>query len=331
MRRRDFFKFVAGSIAMEPLSARAQQRDTVHRIGLLMGNAEKDQEAQSWVAEFLSGLRRLGWAEGPEFHTEVRWAGGNVDRMRELAAELVNLQPDVIVAATPPVVTAVLSKTKTIPIVFLQVTDPVGSRFVASLARPGGNVTGFATFDIAMAGKWIQLLQELIPSMKHVAILFNPDTAPAHGDTFVAMFNSAASQLKIEVSSKQVHSDAEIEAALKAIENTPDSAVVVMPDVFTNTHRELIITATARSRLPTIYPFRYMATEGGLISYGVDLLDMYRRAPSYVDRILKGAKPSELPVQAPVRFQLVINLKTASAMGLTLPTSLSAGADEVIE
>lgn len=242
-----------------------------------------------------------------------------------------NLQPDVIVAATTPVVTAVLSKTKTIPIVFLQVTDPVGSRFVASLARPGGNVTGFATFDIAMAGKWIQLLQELSPSMKHVAILFNPDTAPAHGDTFVAMFNSAASQLKIEVSSKQVHSDAEIEAALKAIENTPDSAVVVMPDVFTNTHRELIITATARSRLPTIYPFRYMATEGGLISYGVDLLDMYRRAPSYVDRILKGAKPSELPVQAPVRFQLVINLKTASAMGLTLPTSLSAGADEVIE
>lgn len=192
-------------------------------------------------------------------------------------------------------------------------------------------MTGFATFDITMAGKWIQLLQELIPSTRHVGILFNPDTAPAHGETFVSMFKSAASQLGIEVSSKHVHSDAEIEATLKAIENTPDSAVIVMPDVFTNTHRELIITATARSRLPTIYPFRYMAAEGGLISYGVDLLDMYRRAPSYIDRILKGAKPSELPVQAPVRFQLVINLKSASAMGLTIPTSLLAAAEEMIE
>jgi putative tryptophan/tyrosine transport system substrate-binding protein len=231
----------------------------------------------------------------------------------------------------PPVVAAILSKTKTIPIVFLQVTDPVGSGFVASLGRPGGNVTGFVTFNIAMAGKWMQLLQELTPSIRHVAILFNPDTAPAHGETFVSMFDSAASQLQIEAISKRVHSDVEIETALIALGNTPDSALVVIPDIFTNTHRKLIITATARIRLPAIYPFRYMAEEGGLISYGVDLLDMYRRAPLYIDRILKGAKPSELPVQEPVRFQLVINRKTASLMGLTIPTSLLVAAEEVIE
>jgi putative ABC transport system substrate-binding protein len=330
MRRRDLIKIIAGSMGMEPLTARAQ-RNGSHRLGVLMGNAEKDQEAQSWVAELLLGLRRLGWAEGPKFHTDLRWAGGNIDRMLELAGELVNLQPDVIVAGTTPVVTAILSRTKNIPIVFLQVTDPVGSGFVASLARPGGNVTGFATFDIAMAGKWIQLLQELRPSVRHVAILFNPDTAPAHGATFVSMFKSAASQMGIEVSGKHVQSDAEIEAASRELENTPDSAVVVMPDIFTNTHRATIITVTARSHLATIYPFSYMATEGGLISYGVDLLDMYRRAPSYIDRILRGAKPSELPVQQPVRFQLVINRKTADSMGLTIPTSLLAAAEVVIE
>jgi putative ABC transport system substrate-binding protein len=331
MRRRDFIKIIAGSMAIGgPQTARAQS-NTSHRLGILMGNAEKDPEAQSWVGEFFSGLRRLGWTEGPQFHTDVRWAGGNVDRMRELAAELVNLQPDVILAGTTPVVAAILSKTKTIPIVFVQVTDPVGSGFVASLARPGGDVTGFATFDITMAGKWMQLLQELMPSIKHVAVIFNPDTAPAHGETFVSMFKSTASQLGIELTSKYVHSDIEIEAVLKSLEGTPDSAVAVMPDIFTNAHRALIIAETARKRLPTIYPFSYMATEGGLISYGVDLLDMYRRAPSYVDRILKGAKPSELPVQTPVRFQMVINRKTASSMGLTIPTSLLAAAEEVIE
>jgi putative ABC transport system substrate-binding protein len=330
MRRRDFVKAIWGTLAW-PLAARAQQRDANYRVGILMGNAEKDQEAQSRVAQFLSGLRQLGWVEGPKFHTDLRWAGGNVDRMQKLAAELVNLQPDAILASTTPVVAAILSKTKTIPIVFLQVTDPVGSGFVASLARPGGNVTGFVTFDITMAGKWMELLHELAPSVRHVAILFNPDTAPAHGETFVSMFDSAASRLRIESISARVHSDAEIEAALKALGNTPNSALVVIPDVFTNTHRQSVIAGAARNRLPAIYPFRYMAAEGGLISYGVNLSDMYQRAPLYVDRILKGVKPNELPVQAPVRFQLVVNSKTASLMGLTIPTSLLVAADEVIE
>ena len=330
MRRRDFIKVIGSTVAW-PLAARAQQSERMRRIGVLMGNAETDQEAQSRVAEFLLGLRQLGWAEGPQFHADLRWAGGNVDRMQQLAGELVNLQPDAILASTTPVVAAILSKTKTIPIVFLQVTDPVGSGFVASLARPGGNVTGFVTFDIAMAGKWMELLHELAPSVRHVAILFNPDTASAHGETFVSMFESAASQLRLEPSSARVHSDAEIEAALKALGNTPDSALVVIPDVFTNTHRQSVITGAARNRLPAIYPFRYMAAEGGLISYGVDLSDMYQHAPLYIDRILKGAKPNELPVQAPVRFQLVVNRKTASLMGLTIPTSLLVAADEVIE
>jgi ABC-type uncharacterized transport system substrate-binding protein len=259
-----------------------------------------------------------------------RWAAGDADRMRTFARELLALQPDAVVAVTTPVVAVLLRETRTVPIVFIRVADPVASGFIANLANPGGNVTGFTNFEISIAGKWLELLKEIAPRVTHVTVMFNPVTAP-YAPHFFRLLEAAAPSFAMEVSAGHVHDVAEIERIVAAVARDPNGGLINLPDVFLAVHRELTIELTARYRVPTIYQYRYFVTSGGLISYGPDVIDQYRRAASYVDRILKGAKPADLPVQAPIKFELVINLKTAKVLGLDVPLHLQQRADEVIE
>jgi putative tryptophan/tyrosine transport system substrate-binding protein len=331
MRRRDFISLVGGSAVAWPLAARAQQGDRVRRIGVLMAFAESDPEAQAQLAAFREGLQNLGWAEGRNIRLDSRWATpGDAESRQRFAKELVALQPDLILSHSTPNTATLLQQTRTIPIVFAQVADPVGSGFVASFPRPGGNVTGFIVMDGLMAGKWLELLKEIAPRVNRVALLFNPATAP-FAEIFVKPFKAAAESFAVEAMAAPVHDTSELEATVAAQTRAPNGGLIVMPDSFLNARAVEITSLAARYRLPVVYPYRFYADHGGLLSYGVDLLDNYRRAATYADRILKGAKPSELPVQAPVKFELVVNLRSAKALGLDVPWILQQRADEVIE
>jgi putative ABC transport system substrate-binding protein len=329
MRRRDFIKGIAGSAAAWPLVARATDR--LPRIGVLMGYPEGDLEAQSYIAAFREGLRTLGWTEGRDILIDIRWATpGDVESMQRFAKELVALRPDVILSQTTPTTAALLQQTRTIPIVFALVSDPVGSGFVASYRRPGGNVTGFDVSEPTQAGKWVELLKEITPRVARLAMLYNPESA-TYAEFWLNPFRAAGAALAVETISAPVRNESELDSVIAAQAREPNSGLVVMPDSFLIAHRLETISLAARYRLPTIYPYRLFAEVGGLLSYGVEQTDNFRRAAMYVDRILKGEKPSELPVQAPVKFELVVNLKTAKALGLTIPGTFLQRADEVIE
>jgi putative tryptophan/tyrosine transport system substrate-binding protein len=331
MRRREFIAGL-GSAAAWPAVARAQQPDGMRRVAVLMSNDESDPEANVWLSGFMQGLQGLGWTDGRNARMNIRWAAGSVDRMRMLAKELVDLQPDVILSNSTPGTTALQRETWTIPIVFVVVADPVGAGFVASLARPGGNITGFIHLEASLAAKWLGLLMEIAPGVKRVAMIFNPDTAPAGGSYFRPPFEAAAGSLKIEPIAAFIHSDAEIEKVIASLGREPKGGLVVPPDGgFNLVHRAQIILLTARSNVPAVYPVADFVRDGGLFSYGPDYTDIHRRAAPYVDRILRGAKPADLPVQLPIKFQMAVNLKTAKALGLTVPQSILLQADEVIE
>ena len=312
-------------------AAEAQQTGQMRRIGVLMGLAESDPQAQARVAAFREALGTLGWAEGRNVRIDVRWATtSDAPAMQRLAKELVALQPDLILSHNTPTTATLLRQTRTIPIVFVVVSDPIGSGFVQSFSRPGGNVTGFTNIEPTMASKWVQLLKEMAPHATRVGFLFNPATAP-YAEYYVSPFKEAAASLGLEAIPTPVRSTSELESAFTAQARTPNGGLVLMTDSFLVTHRARITGLAARFRLPVVYPFRDFVEVGGLVCYGNDLYDNFRRAATYADRILKGATPKELPVQAPIKFELVINMKTARALGMTIPPSLLVRADQVIE
>jgi putative ABC transport system substrate-binding protein len=329
MRRREFVILLGGSAAAAwPLAAHAQQSNRLRVVGVLLAMAPDDPEAQLRVKAFEAGLRELGWTEGRNLRLEYRWAAGDAALLRKQATELVGLAPDLILATSTPVLAA-LRQENPLPIVFVQVTDPIGSGFVPNLARPGGSLTGFTSFEFTIGSKWLEALKHAAPAVTRVALIFNPDTAPfAH--MFWQPVEDAAPSFDVEPMQAPVRDVGEIERTVAAFARQ-NGGLMVLPDVSTTNHRDLIIALAARHRLPAVYPYRYFATSGGLMSYGSDLADVYRRAASYVDRILKGAVPGDLPVQAPAKFEFVINLKTANALGLTVPPLWLGRADEVIE
>jgi putative ABC transport system substrate-binding protein len=333
VRRRDFLRLLGGaaaaSSALWPLDA-VGQGEALRRIVMLPGMAKDDQEGQARVAAFQQGLRDLGWNDGRNIRIDFRWGSGDAEVIRRLAKEAVGLKPDLIVGVTTPVLSALTQETRTIPILFALLTDPLGRGFVASLGRPGGNVTGFLNFEFPMGGKWLETLKQTAPGVKRVALLYNPQTAP-YGPSFVQVIAAAAPGLHVEAVATAVRDGAELEAKLAGFASQPDGGLIVLPDSFNTIHRDEIVALAARHRLPAVYPFRYFTSGGGLVSDGVDTADLFRRAASYVDRIFKGAKVGELPVQGPTKFELVINLKTAKALGLDVPPTLLARADEVIE
>lgn len=332
MKRREFVTLIGGAAAAWPLAARAQQSGPMRRIGALFGGAESDPQIIGSLAAFKTALAGLGWIEGRNLQFDCRYAAADVDRMRMFAKELVALQPDVLMGHTTGVTAALQRETKTIPIVFVIVCDPVGSGFVESLPRPGGNIMGFINIEASLSGKWIEILKEIVPRITGAGLMFNPATA-----TYIAFyqqpFEAAARSSGIEPIAAPVQSAADIERAFDSLGHRPETGLVLPPDVFTTTkvNLEQITSLAARTHLPTIYPYRYMVTAGGLISYGIDTIDLYRRAPAYIDRILKGAKPADLPVQLPTKFEMAINLKTAKILGIDIPATLLGRADEVIE
>jgi putative ABC transport system substrate-binding protein len=329
MKRREFIAALSGAAAW-PLAARAQQCDRKRRIGLLMPGDENDPVRKTQLAAFAQALADLGWTDGCNVRTDLRWGGDDINRMRAFAQELIGLQPDIIVTnGTTPGTVAVQRETRTIPIVFANVAEPVASGIVPGLDRPGGNITGFATLEASLGGKWLELLSEIAPGIKRAAIMFNPDTAPA--SAYMLSFETAARSLKVAPIAAPVRGDREIETAITALGREPGGGLVVMPDVFMNVHRAPIILAAARNNVPAVNANSYFARDGGLLSYGVDPVDTIRRAATYVDRILRGEKPGDLPVQFPTKFEMVVNLKTAAALGLAVPPSIRLRADEVIE
>jgi len=330
MRRRDVLALMAGALAHRPVAAIAQPAERMRVIGVLIGLSEGDPDIPGRVAAFEQGLRELGWVEGRNLRIHYRF-GADSDRLRESAKELLSLRPELIVAGSTSVVAALMRESRTIPVVFVTASDPVGDGFVATLARPGGNATGFTNNVSSMSGKWLELLKDIAPTIERVAIMFNPASAPTGGAYFLLPFETAAASAAVKPLPMPVHSAADIAPALAALGRDPGGGLVVMPDVFTTINRGLIIAQAAEQRVPAIYFVRRFAADGGLIAYGADLLDLYRRTPFYVDRILKGAKPAELPVQSPAKFDLVINLKTAKALGLTVSPLMIARANEVIE
>jgi putative ABC transport system substrate-binding protein len=329
MRRREFITLLGSTAVAWPLAARAQQPE-MRRIGVLMGYAESDRQGQANVAAFLMGLQKLGWTEGRNVAIEYRWAAAEADLVQQFAKELVALQPDLILTQNTPITAAVLQQTRTIPIIFANVSDPVGSGFVAGLPRPGGNVTGLIDIDASMAGKWLGLLKEVAPRVARVAFLFNPATAP-FAEYYVTPFKAAAASFAVEAIAAPVRDTSELESVVAGHAREPDGGLIVMPEAFMNVHRAEVTSLAAHYRLPAVYPRRFFAEVGGLLSYGNDQSDNFRRAATYADRILHGAKPNELPVEQPTKFELVINLKTAKALGLTVPVHLQQIADEVIE
>jgi putative tryptophan/tyrosine transport system substrate-binding protein len=329
MRRRDFI-VLAGGAAAAPLAVLAQQADRMRRIGVLFGSAADDSEYQARFGAFLQGLQQLGWADGRNVRIDTRWATTNPDDIRRHAAELAALAPDVILAATGSATVApLLQATRTVPIVFMLVIDPVGAGFVASLAQPGGNATGFTLFEYGMSGKWLELLKEIAPRVTRAAVLRDPAIASGIGQ--FATVQAVAPSLGVELSPVDVRDAPEIERAVTAFARSGNGGLIVTASALATRYRDLIITLAARHKLPTVYSRRLFVADGGLLSYGPDYVDQFRRAASYVDRILKGEKPADLPVQAPTKYELVVNLKTAKALGLELPATLLARADEVIE
>jgi putative ABC transport system substrate-binding protein len=330
MRRREFITLLGGATVAWSVATHAQQTERVRRIGVLMAFAESDHEAQSWVAAFREELRKLGWTEGRNSEIDTRWATADVESMQRFAKEFVGLQPDLILTSSTPATAAMLKQTRTIPIIFVWVADPVGSGFVASLPRPGGNVTGFTPIEGSLGGKWVELLKEIAPRVARVTLLFNPAMA-TFVEGYLNPFKAAAASLGVEAILAPVHDMSELESVIAAQARESNGGLVVIPDAFTIGHRAEITLLTARYRVPAVYWSRFFAEVGGLLSYGVNPLSEFRRVAVYADRILKGAKPSELPVQAPVKFELVINLKTAKALGLDVPLFLQQRADNVIE
>jgi ABC-type uncharacterized transport system substrate-binding protein len=329
MKRREFVTLLGGAAAAWPVAARGQQGERTRRIGVLMGYPEGDPQAQANANAFRQGLHSLGWIGGRNIRIDYRWAGADPEKARTLAKELIGMMPDVIVPSTNQVTRVVQQETRTIPIVFVFVGDPVGSGFVASLARPGRNLTGFANFDNSIGGKWLELFKETAPGAGRAGFLFNPDAAPNVG--FFHAAEAAAPPLAIKLSGLPVRDVIDIEEGVTAFAAVPDSGLIIAPHAVTLGNRKLIIELAARHRLPAIYSDRYFAQSGGLLSFGNNTDAMFRRAASYIDLILKGAKPADLPVQLPTKFELVVNLKTAKALGLEIPPTLLARADEVIE
>jgi len=330
VKRRKFITLVGGAAAAWPIAARAQQADRMRRIGVLDGGiAADDPEGQASLAAFLQELQQLGWTEGRNVRIDRRWGLGNADNIRKYASELVALAPDVILISGTATVRPLLQATHTVPIVFTTVADPVGAGFVNSLARPGGNATGFLQFEYNISGKWLELLKEIAPGITRAAVL--RDTAITAGIGQFAIIQSVAPSLGVELSPIDLRDAGEIERAVAAFAHSPNGGMIVTGSALTVHHRDLIVALASRYRLPAVYHRRFMVTGGGLMSYGTDLVDQFRRAAGYVDRILKGEKPADLPVQAPTKYVLTINLKTAKAMGLTVPSTLLARADEVIE
>jgi putative ABC transport system substrate-binding protein len=330
MRRREFITLFGGAVVMWPLAARAQQGERVRRIGVLVASAADDSEFQARIAAFLQGLAQLGWTDGGNVRIDVRWATANATDLRRHAAELAALAPDVILSASGTTTAApLLQATRTVPIVFTIVIDPVGAGFVASLARPGGNATGFVMFEYSLSGKWLDLLKQIAPGVRRVAVLRNPAIASGIGQ--FAAVQAAAPSLGVEVSPVDVRDASEIERAVAAFARSPNGGLIVTPSPSAALHRNMIVTLAARHKLPAVYGSHLMVRAGGLMSYSTDLIDQFRRAAGYVDRILKGEKPADMPVQAPTKYELVINLKTAKALGIEVPPMLLARADEVIE
>ncbi len=330
MRRRDFVAGLGLTAAFSPLIAGAQQGQR-KRIGVLMAFDGPDSTSTAFLSAFTQGLVELGWVSGRNVQLEVRWCGENVDRMRMLAKELAALQPDVILTDTTPVTGAMQQETRTIPIVFVSVSDPVGSGFVANLPRPGGNITGFTVQDPSIAGKWLELLTQIVPGIKRAAFMFNPDTAPYVDSYYGPSFEAAAQSFKVTPIMAPAHSDAEIQTIIGSLGREPKGGLVGLADNFMLVHRKAIISLAARNNVPAVYYDLVFVRDGGLLSYGPDFGDMFRRAAAYVDRILRGAKPSELPVQLPTKFEMVVNLKAAKALGIAVPPTLLTPADEVIE
>jgi putative tryptophan/tyrosine transport system substrate-binding protein len=328
MKRREFITLLGGA-AVWPLTARGQPADRLRRIGVLMGIAD-DTEGQARVAALRDGLRALGWIEGRNIEVEYRWAAGQPDLIRRYAAELIAIQPDVIMSNTFASVAVLKNETRDIPVVFVMVSDPVRMGLVESMARPGGNITGFTPFEPSLGGKWVELLKEIMPTVTGAAIMVNPETAP-NASSFLQFAQAAGSTLGIPTIPTLVHAEADIERSIAALEQRSGTGLIIVPDAFAAARYRLIVTATTRHRLPLIAPFHYFTTAGGLASYGPNARGEHRRAAAYIDRILRGDKPADLPVQAATKFELVINLKTAKALGLEIPPTLLARADEVIE
>src|SRR5215470_1948022 len=331
MRRRQFIRFVGGALAAWPIAAYAQQRVGTRRIGVLMGFVEHDREGQADAAAFVDGLGALNWKEGSNLRIDWRWGDSDRTLMERYAAELVALSPDLLLAGSSSLATDVLRRrTGTIPIVFANVTDPVGQGFVASLGHPGGNVTGFSNYDPVMVSKWLGMLTQLTPPVANVAALYNPATTP-YAPLLLHAIEEAAPSLAITVREATVKDDAEIELVMAGLAREERGGLLVLPDIFNNAHRDTIIALVARQRLPAVYPFRFWVAAGGLMSYGIEISETFRRSTVYVDRILKGAVPADLPVQTPINFKTVINLRTAKALGFAIPPTLLVAADEVIE
>jgi putative ABC transport system substrate-binding protein len=328
IRRREFITLLGGAAAW-PLAARAQQGDRVRRIGVLMPYDENDPVAKARVSAFTQALADSGWTDRRNLRMDLRWWGNDINRLRALARELVGLQPDIILVNGTPETVALQRETRTIPIVFANGGDPVASGIVPRLNQPGGNATGFGYLEATLGGKWLELLSEIAPGLKRAAIMFNPDIANV--STYLPSFETAAPSLKVVPITAPVHSDAEIETAIIALGREPGGGLVVMPDVFALAHRAPIISAAARNNVPAVYSTSYFARDGGLLSYGPDQVDNFRRAATYVDRILRGEKPGDLPVQLPTKFEMVVNRRAAKALGLAIPPSIMLRADEVIE
>jgi putative tryptophan/tyrosine transport system substrate-binding protein len=328
--RRDFITLLGGAAAAWPLAARAQQSQRIRRVGVLMAVAESDADVRSGVAIFQQSLQELGWTGGRNLRIDYRWGDADAARIQALAKELVALQPDVLVAHSTPSAKGLLQATHSIPIVFLTVTDPLGQGLVASLSHPGGNITGFSVFEFSLGTKWVEVLKQIAPGTRRVSAIFNPETAPYYG-MYLRSIEAATSAIGVELIAVQVHSEDDISNIIRKVGSEPNGGLFVLPDSHNVVHRKLIIELVAEYRLPAIYYFRYFASDGGLIAYGPDEMDLFVRTASYVDRILKGGSPSDLPVQQPTKFELVINLKTAKALGLNVPDRLLALADEVIE
>ena len=331
MKRRDFVTLLGGAAAAWPLTTLAQPADRMRRIGVLMAHPESDVEFRAFLAAFREGLQKLGWTEGRNIQIETRWGALEDPELRQRSAkELAALQPDVILSQNTPPTASMLQESRSIPIVFVIVADPVGSGFVESWARPGGNATGFTIMEPKIASKWLEMLKEIAPRVNRVAFLFNPATSP-YADMYLNPFKAAAASFAVEAITAPIHDRSELETVIAAHARRLNSGLIVMPDGFLNVHRAEIVSLADRYRLPAIYPWRFFAELGGLLSYGSEQRDLFRLGATYVDRILRGTKPSDLPVQAPVRFELVINAKTAKAFGLTIPPTLLASADEIIE
>jgi putative tryptophan/tyrosine transport system substrate-binding protein len=330
MTRRQSIALLGGAAVAWPLAVHAQQADRMRRVGVLMAYAESDGEGQAFVAEFQKGLQKLGWAEGRNIQFDYRWTALDAELTQRFAKELTALQPDLIFSHNTPTTAAVLQQTRTIPIIFAVVADPVGSGFVESLPRPGGNVTGFINLEPAMAGKWLELLKEIAPQVNRVAFLFHPETA-TYAEYYLKPFKAAAVSFAVDAVAAPVHDRSELESVIAAQAREPNGGLIAMPDSFLNAHRGEITSLALRYGLPAIYPYRFFPQVGGLLSYGSDQYDNFRRAAIYADRILRGTKPNELPVQIPFKFDLVINLKTAKALGLDVPFLFQQRADEVIE